>query len=243
MKNFIIYLKKIKNTFLTPRWNNIYSNFDNIFLKNKRNKHFFWFLNKFWFLPYEINSRYWHTANENSNHSYKHYQELNDEAKLLLEKVKKYSFNKNIKILDLGCNVGRHLNSLKKHGYNNLYGIDIGKIPVKKSKKYFSNLKDANIECASFENYLYRTKNNFFEMIYTHGATIELTKPTFPLISQISRVLKNNGFFILLIDENGHSYPRFWRHEFAKNNLTLVYCKKLKGNHTLFALNKKITNE
>ena len=243
MKNFIIYLKKIKNTFLTPRWNNIYSNFDYTFLKNKRNKYFFWFLSKFWFLPYDMHSRYWHTANENSNHSYQYYQVLDYEAKLLLEKVKKYSFNKNIKILDLGCNVGRHLNSLKKSGYNNLYGVDIGKIPVIKSKEHFSSLKNVNIRCSSFENYLYKTKNNFFEMIYTHGATIEMTKPTFPLISQISRVLTKNGYFILLIYENGHSYPRFWRHEFKKNNLILVYSKKVEGNHTLFVLNKKITNE
>ena len=43
-----------------------------------------------------------------------------------------------------------------------------------------------------------------------------MTKPTFPLISHVSRVLKNDGYFILLIVENGHSYPRFWRYEFKK---------------------------
>ena len=242
MKDFIIYLKKIKNTFLTPRWNTVYSNFDNFFLKTKKNKYFFWFLSKFWFLPYDINLRYWHTANENSNHAYNHYQTLDEKAKLLLEKVKKYSINKDIKILDLGCNVGRHLNSLKKSGYNNLYGVDIGKMPVTKSKELFFNLKDANIDCASFENYLFNAKNNFFEIIYTHGATIELTKPTFPLISHISRVLKINGFLIILINENGHNYPRFWRYEFEKNNLILEYIEKLNENHTLFVLNKKIAN-
>ena len=38
---------------------------------------------------------------------------LDNSAKIMLGKVKKYSINKNIKILDLGCNVGRHLNYLK----------------------------------------------------------------------------------------------------------------------------------
>jgi len=243
MKNFIIYLKKIKNTFLTPRWNTIYNNFDNSFLKNNRNKYFFWFLNKFWFLPYDTRSRYWHTADENTKHSYKNYQSLDSKAKILLDEVRNYSFDKNIKILDLGCNIGRHLNALKKSGFNNLYGVDIGKKPVHQSKKYFLDLKDVNIRCSSFEEYLYKTKSSFFQIIYTHGATIELTKPTFPLISQISRVLDKNGYFILLIHENGHSYPRFWRYEFKKNNLIIVYCEDLEENHTLFVLKKKVINE
>ena len=86
-------------------------------------------------------SRYWHNASEKSVHSFQYYKELNYEAKFLLNKVKKYSLSKNSKILDLGCNVGRHLNFLKKNGYRNLYGVDIGKLAIKNSKKFFPNLK------------------------------------------------------------------------------------------------------
>ena len=241
MKKLSIFLKKIKNTFLTPRWNYIYLDYDNNFTKNNSNRLLFLILNKFWFLPYDVQSRYWHHANKKSRHSFEHYKDLNDEAKLLLNKVMKHATNKNIKILDLGCNIGRHLNFLKKKGFKNLYGVDIGKLPTKQSKKFFPNLKKVNITCASFENYLYQMKDGFFRIIYTHGATIEMTKPTFPLISQISRVLDKSGHLILLIDENGHSYPRFWQHEFKINNLKMIYNKKLIGNHTLFVL-KKNTN-
>ena len=51
----------------------------------------------------------------------------------------------------MGCNVGRHLNELKKSGFNNLYGVDIGKKPIEESKKYFLDLNDVNIRCSSFE--------------------------------------------------------------------------------------------
>ena len=86
------------------------------FIKNKSNKNFFLFLSKFWFFPYDLQPKYWYNVNEKSSHSFVGYKNLNQDAKLLLNQVKKYSLNKNSKILDLGCNVGRHLNFLKKFG-------------------------------------------------------------------------------------------------------------------------------
>lgn len=233
----MIYIKKIINTFLTPTWDNIYKNFNNSFVKNKKKNYLFYILSKFWFLPHDYTYRYWHRANISSKHYYTSYVALDAHARILIDKVQKYSF-KSSKILDLGCNVGRHLSELKKLGYNNLYGVDIGKIPITKSKKIFSNLKKVKNVCSSFEEYLFKTPDNFFNLIYTHGATIELVKPTFPLISQLYRVLANSGYLILLIDENGHSYPRFWRYEFKLNNLSIVRAKYISKSLTLFVLKK-----
>jgi len=42
--------------------------------------------------------------------------------------------NKNLKILDIGCNQGILLSALKKEGYNNLTGIDVSKTEIKHSK-------------------------------------------------------------------------------------------------------------
>ena len=106
MKIVSTFLKKIKNTFLTPRWNSVYKRYDEKFTSNNRNKIFYLILNNIWFSPYNIMSRYWHNASKKSVHSFQYYKELNYEAKFLLNKVKKYSLSKNSKILDLGCNVG-----------------------------------------------------------------------------------------------------------------------------------------
>jgi SAM-dependent methyltransferase len=232
----MILIKKIINTFLTPRWKHVYKNFNIDFVKKKKN-FLFYILSKFWFMPHDYTYQYWHKANIYSKHYFSHYLTLDPKARILIKQVQKYSSTSN-KILDLGCNVGRHLSELKKLGYSNLYGVDIGKIPIAKSKKIFLNLKRVKNVCSSFEEYLFKTPNNFFNLIYTHGATIELIKPTFPLISQLHRVLDNGGYLVFLIDENGHSYPRFWRYEFKLNNLSIVKAKNIGKNTTLFVLKK-----
>lgn len=94
-------------------------------------------------MPYNLSIRYWHNADINSRHYYNHYLLLDYKSNLLIKIIKKYSSSKNNKILDLGCNIGRHLNSLKIAGYNNLYGVDIGKIPINKSQKFFFKFKES----------------------------------------------------------------------------------------------------
>jgi SAM-dependent methyltransferase len=232
----MILIKKIINTFLTPRWKHVYKNFNIDFVKKKKN-FIFYILSKFWFMPHDYTYQYWHKANIYSKHYFSHYLTLDPKARILIKQVQKYSSTSN-KILDLGCNVGRHLSELKKLGYSDLHGVDIGKIPIAQSKKIFLNLKRVKNVCSSFEEYLFKTPNNFFNLIYTHGATIELIKPTFPLISQLHRVLDNGGYLVFLIDENGHSYPRFWRYEFKLNNLSIVKAKNIDKNTTLFVLKK-----
>lgn len=135
--NLLIFLKKIINTFLTPSWGGIYQNYNLNFAKNLKNTKLFQLLSKFWFLLYYLSIRYWHYADINSQHYYNHYLSLDYKSNLLIKIIKKYSPSKNNKILDLGCNVGRHLNFLKIAGYKNLYGVDIGKVPLKKLKNFF----------------------------------------------------------------------------------------------------------
>ena len=50
------------------------------------------------------------------------------------------------------------------------------------------------------------------------------------------RVTKKN--IILLIEENGHWYPRFYVYEFKKNKTKLVYYKKFENKLTLLIFEK-----
>tara|TARA_Y100000389_G_C17451524_1_gene515153 strand:+ start:1402 stop:2136 length:735 start_codon:yes stop_codon:yes gene_type:complete len=232
----LILIKKIINTFLTPKIKFFYYNYDKKFIKNNKNRIVYNILGRIWFFPINIMSRYWHNIIQEDNHNYKKYNKIDKSAQILLKKVIKFSNKKNDKILDLGCNVGRHLNFLKKNNFKQLYGVDICKLSIKKSTQVFPNLKKINLKCASFENYLVNTLNDEFDIIYTHGATVELIKPTFPLIAELSRVTKK--YIILLINENGQKYPRFWRFEFNFNSLNIEHYKILKNGHTLFVLKK-----
>ena len=44
----------------------------------------------------------------------------------------KINKHKKDKVLDLCCNVGRHLNALNKIGYSNLFGVDINNQAIQK---------------------------------------------------------------------------------------------------------------
>jgi hypothetical protein len=88
------------------------------------------------------------------------------------------------------------------------------------------------------KNYFIRTEDKFFDVVYTHGATVELIPPTFDLIFEISRIVKK--FAILLINENGHAFPRFWRYEFNKNNFKIIEDRRIKNSSLVLFVLKKI---
>jgi SAM-dependent methyltransferase len=165
--------------------------------------------------------------------------ELNYDAKILVKKICQYS-NKNQKILDICCNAGRHLSALNKLNYNNIYGFDINKKAINNITTNFKNLKKikSNFRCMDAKNYFIRTEDKFFDVVYTHGATIELIPPTFDLIFEISRIVKK--FAILLINENGHAFPRFWRYEFKKNNFKIIEDRPIKNSSLVLFVLKKI---
>jgi SAM-dependent methyltransferase len=218
MSNIITIIKKIFNTFLTPRYYKIYLKINK---KIKNKNRFFNIFSKLWFLPSVQNLQYWHKVkNIDERHGIKHYSRFTGGSKELIFEIKKYC-RKNYKILDIGCNVGRYLNYLSDRSYNNLYGVDINREAISYAKKN----KKLNLKCSSIENYLLQKKNNYFDITYTHGATIELIKPTFNIISEISRVTKL--YTIFLISENGHAYPRFWRYEFTKHNYNIVSVERI----------------
>jgi len=225
----IIFLKKIKNTFLTPKYSSeslikFYNN-QNLFLR---------IVSKiFWFIPSSSQFRYWKNAEE-LDHGYKKFVKMDDLSNKILETVILYS-EKNDKILDICCNIGRVLNALATNGYNNLYGFDINSIAINNFNKEF-NLNDSiNIKSDHAERYLTNQEDNKFDITYSLGASLELIPSHYDLIYHISRVTKK--YHICLINENGHAYPRFWRYEFKKY-FSSCNCENLANNRTLFILKK-----
>ena len=228
-KKIKITFIKIKNTFLTPHYINFHRNVAKNLKKKKREKinKLINFLFKFlWFLPNLESYKYWSERQADDGHGYKKYLGVDSNSRILINEIEKRT-NKNDKILDLCCNIGRHLNALTEMGYSNLFGVDINNLAIEKIKTTFQSINTKNIFHENAESYLLKTESNFFDAVYTYGATVELIPPTFPIVNEICRVSKK--FVIFLIEEDGHAYPRFWRYEFKKNNMNLIYSKNFFG--------------
>ena len=125
------------------------------------------------------------------------------------------------RILDICCNQGRFLFSLKKNGYSKLYGFDImdSAIHSIKNNKEF-NESSMNIEHCLAQDYFEDKHSNQFDWAITYSATIELIHPEFDIFSELSRTVKKGMIFVL--NESGHTYPRFYRYLHAKHGFKII---------------------
>jgi SAM-dependent methyltransferase len=229
--NSKIFFRKIINTFLKRNLFGI--NYSHIY---KKNNFLFTHLSKFFFfIPSNHEALYWKNS-ENLNHGHEKFIEMSDLSLLLKKEICIYA-SKNDKILDICCSVGRLLNSLCEDGFFNLYGFDINKTAIDESKIVFPKLKNIFLTCQPAEEYLSNKVDNEFDITFSMTASIELISSSYPLLREISRITKK--YFICLIDENGHAYPRFWRYEFKKNSFLILKSYKVNNSLTMFVLKKK----
>ena len=216
--NISIFIKKIKNSFLTPRLHNLLikkRDYEIVLAGKYRETFIKKILFKFlYFYPRLKETSTWAEGNIGKYRDYSLFEKFRPNIdKFTLEKIFELTANKHEPVLDLGCNQGRCIRYLYEKGLRNLYGVDIMYTALKYfEEKYKDVYKNCNLECDFFQRYLNKTKDNFFYNTYTFGATIEIIHPSYNLIKEIVRVTKKN--VILLIDENGHWYPRFYIYEF-----------------------------
>lgn len=79
-------------------------------------------------------------------------------------------FNRNIKILEVGSNIGNQLLLLKKMGFSNLYGIEINSYAVELSK---SRIKNINLIQGSVFDIPFKDK--YFDLVFTSGVLMHLS--------------------------------------------------------------------
>ena len=74
-----------------------------------------------------------------------------------------------VKILEVGCNVGLQLGGLQRMGFKNLYGIELSPYAAEKAKEI---TKGVNIINASGFDIPY--KDNYFDVVCTNGVLIHI---------------------------------------------------------------------
>ena len=78
-------------------------------------------------------------------------------------------FDRDMKILEVGSNIGNQLLCLQKAGFNNLYGIELQSFAVELSK---SRTKGINIIQGSAFGIPF--KDSFFDLVFTSGLLIHI---------------------------------------------------------------------
>ena len=192
-------------------------------------------------IPNLLSAKNWKNISNGQPLSYENYIKINDVGYALVKEIEERA-NKNDGFLDIGCNVGRFLNYLYFNGFRNLKGVDINKNIIEYSKKVFPDLPSENIIVKkSIEELLMKSKNHEYDIVYTHGHTVELIHRTYPLVKHLSRISKK--FIILLIQEIGMETPRMWEYEFNKYGFDLIKLERFNKIQSLFVFKNRSYSE
>lgn len=76
---------------------------------------------------------------------------------------------RDIKVLEVGCNIGQQLSALQRLGFTNLYGIELQAYAVEKAKEQTKNI---NIIQGSGFDIPFR--NGYFDLVFTNGVLIHI---------------------------------------------------------------------
>ena len=133
--------------------------------------------------------------------------------------------SQDMSVLDLGCNCGSDLDVLRREGYTHLFGVDAGRDALRLFQQHFPETWElADLRHDLFQHYLLTAPTGFVDILHSHGATIELVHPSFPVIRHMCRVA-SKGIY-LQISEDGHSYPRDYIGEFARHGFVIRHAER-----------------
>lgn len=171
------------------------------------------------------------TWEDDTVHKPSWFYELDPVALLLLNEIKAYA-SPSHRILDVCCNVGRHLNALYEAGYTNLSGFDIMKPAVDQIPSLFPSIVSCDIRLGNIVDILPSYQSDSFDWAFTHSATIENVHPSFPVHKHLFNKVTHGCIFLLNV--NGHLYPRNYRRLFEQAGFLTISDKLIlssKGYH------------
>jgi pseudaminic acid biosynthesis-associated methylase len=125
---------------------------------------------------------------------------------------------KDIKILEVGSNIGMQLRGLQKMGFKNLYGIELQQDAVEKSKK-----TTQGINIIQGSGYDIPFKDGYFDLVFTSGVLIHIAPENHKTImSEMVRCSKKYIWGFEYFAENVQEIPYrgntgfLWKADFAK---------------------------
>ena len=134
--------------------------------------------------------------------------------------------DKEIKILEVGCNIGMQLRGLHHLGFKNLYGVDLQVNAVKEAHE-----KNPELNIIQGSAFDLPFKDHFFDLVMTNGVLIHIApKDIANFMGEVKRTSKKYIYGHEYFDEKykeikyrGHD-GFMWKGNFAK-----MYCDQFHG--------------
>ena len=239
----MVILKKIINTFFYPRFLfNLVINEKTYANLSKPDVISSWLKGFLYFYPTVIDAKTWMDGGVGKYRDPEKFLSLREGIDDFFVDYFFREISHEDKILDLGCNSGRHMNALHEKGYKKLTGVDVMESAFKKFRDAFpATYETSQLHLDFFQRFLDNLEKDYFDTVYTIGATIELVHPSYDVVKAMCRASRKN--IILVIQPERHNYPRFYEHEFKRSGFGLAYKKKLSESHYLFHFIKNNTNK
>ncbi|MEG8946597.1 class I SAM-dependent methyltransferase [Rosettibacter firmus] len=180
----------------------------------------------------KYNLGYWENPDENNNPVYYlDNNNTNERTIYLINLINKWFPDKNIKILEIGSNVGRNLNYLYKNGYKKLTGIEINKEAIKLMSIHYKQCYDNVIIINdAVENVIKKIKQNEYDLIFTMAVLEHIHKKSEWIFNEMIRITNN---IITIEDEKSISWKHFPRnYKRVFKNMKQIYwedCSYIKG--------------
>ncbi len=140
------------------------------------------------------------------------------------------NLNKDLKILELACNVGQKLSILKHLGFKNLYGVEINKKAVEIAKKDNPDITFFNSSIEDFD-----PKDEKFDIVCTSGILIHIHPAHLNnIIQKIESLSQKYIFGFENFSETLVEVPyRGYKNKLWKQNFPNVYRKSFPNLKTI----------
>jgi pseudaminic acid biosynthesis-associated methylase len=156
------------------------------------------------------------------------------------------NFDRSMRILEVGSNVGNQLLCLQRMGFESLYGIELQSYAVEISKSKCKNINLIQGEASDIP-----FKDGFFDLVFTSGVLIHISPENLPyVLKEIHRCTRKYIFGFEYYSDETHEIPYrgnsnlLWKANFAGkyieqfDDLALVKEERIKylGNDNVDAM-------